>query len=182
MKLYYETDRLLLKVLNESDALNVLNFYIQNNEFFSPYEPARLHNFYTLAFWEAALHYEYQQILKSKALRYYVYKKDNPSDIIGTVCFSNITRGAFLSCQLGYKLHHNYIGHGYATESILNCIDIAFREYCLHRIEAYIMPSNQPSIRLIEALGFMFEGIATSYANINGRWEDHLQYSLLNKE
>ena len=55
-----------------------------------------------------------------------------------------------------------------------------FHEEYHHRLNAYVVPGNLPSIRLIERLSFSYEGIAREYAKIQGVWQDHLQYSLIN--
>lgn len=180
MQLVVETERLVLKVLHENEAIKVLRFYEENDDYFKPYEPARTQNFYTIGFQQTSLRYEYNQMIKSKSLRYYIFEKNKPNEIIGTICFSNIIKGAFSSCQIGYKLDHNYFRKGYATESIEKCLSILFKDYGLHRIEAYIMPTNLPSLRLIEKLGFTYEGTCISYANIDGKWEDHKRYALIN--
>jgi len=59
---------------------------------------------------------------------------------------------------------------------------ILFQEYHIHRVEANIMPSNLPSIHLIEKLGFSYEGLAASSIKVNGQWQDHARYSYINNE
>jgi ribosomal-protein-alanine N-acetyltransferase len=41
------------------------------------------------------------------------------------------------------------------------------------------MPGNTGSIKLLEKLGFVYEGTARQYLFINGKWEDHNHYTLL---
>jgi ribosomal-protein-alanine N-acetyltransferase len=50
----------------------------------------------------------------------------------------------------------------------------------MHRIDAYIMPNNTDSLRLIERLSFHYEGFSQSFARINGIWTDHKHYALVN--
>lgn len=45
---------------------------------------------------------------------------------------------------------------------------------------ANYMPHNQRSGNLLRRLGFVVEGYARDYLLINGRWEDHIQTSLIN--
>jgi [ribosomal protein S5]-alanine N-acetyltransferase len=176
----YETDRLILMSLSKEAAPMVLDFYEENRDIFEPWEPKRSDNFYTLSYQKASLSAEYNQMAEGKLLRYWVFRKDNPDEIIGSVCFQCILGEPYQSCILGYKFALRYHHKGYAYESVQKCIDIIFKEYDIHRIEAYIMPNNAPSIRLIERLHFSYEGLSHSYANINGNWSDHERYAMLN--
>ena len=42
------------------------------------------------------------------------------------------------------------------------------------------MPSNLPSIRVLEHNGFRREGFARQLLKINGTWEDHVLHARLN--
>ena len=66
-------------------------------------------------------------------------------------------------------------------EALAKTIDYIFSDYKLHRIEAFVMPSNKESIKLLEKLDFINEGYSYEYSKINGVWEDHLRMSLINK-
>lgn len=102
--------------------------------------------------------------------------------MIGDLAFSNIVRGSFQSCHLGYKLDQAENGQGYMTEALTCAIRFAFEELHLHRIEANIIPRNLPSIRLVQRLGFVDEGLSRKYLKIQGVWEDHRHFALLNSE
>jgi ribosomal-protein-alanine N-acetyltransferase len=66
------------------------------------------------------------------------------------------------------------------TEALERAISFAFEDMRLHRIEANIMPKNARSIRVVEKLGFVNEGLSRKYLKIAGSWEDHIHYVLLN--
>ena len=180
MQTSYETGRLLLKILTPDFSNEVLNFYYENRTIFEPFEPAKSPNYYTIGYQRALLTYEYNSALKEKGIRFWIFEKNHDHKIIGTICFHNIQKGILQSCQLGYKFHKEYHGQGYAKESLKKTIEIIFGELGLHRIEAYIMPSNFSSIHLIKSLGFSYEGISFKNINIQNQWEDHERYSLLN--
>lgn len=112
-------------------------------------------------------------------VRYWLFPKADPGKIIGTVSLRNITHGSYNKCEIGYKLSSAYHGEGYAKEGISRVIQLAFTELDLHRIEAFCMPDNEPSINLLESLDFTLEGRLKKYALIRGRYEDHLLFSLL---
>lgn len=176
----YETDRLVLKTLNSEAAPVVLAFYNENKEVFEPWEPLRSDHFYTLSYHKASLTAEYNYMAEGKLIRFWVFQKDNMEEIVGSVCFQNIMKDPYHSCGIGYKFASKYQHQGYAFESIQRGMDIMFKEYLVHRIEAHIMPANKPSLGLMDKLSFQYEGISYSYAKINGKWEDHKRYSALN--
>lgn len=179
MYLEYETERLLLKVLRADDAKDVLQFYLDNQNLFEKYEPDRPENFYTISHQKAILLYEYNTTIKLTAVRFYVYRKEQPNQIIGTVGFRNMTRSIFQSCEVGYKFDEKYQRHGYASEALQMGISIMFEDQKLHRIEANVMPENASSVHLLESLGFLPEGICRQSILIRGKWEDHIRYSLI---
>jgi len=181
MQKVYETERLILKVLDKSYAKLVLDYYLRNKLFLEPWEPLKSRGFYTKQYQEELLDNELFYINSKRSLRLWIFKKEDSSRIIGSVSFSNIVWGAFLSCYLGYKLDKDEINKGYMTEAIQKGIEVMFNEFGLHRIEANIMPKNKPSLRVVEKLGFYYEGLAYKYLKINGKWEDHIHMVLLNE-
>lgn len=176
----YETDRLLLRILTKEDAELVLAFCKDNRECFEKWEPLKDNSFYTLSYQKASLSAEKNLMADGKLLRYWIFRKDHPEEIIGSVCFQNILREPYRSCSLGYKLSFRHRHQGYATESLKKCIEIAFEEQHFHRIEAFIMESNESSLHVIKRLGFQYEGLSCSFARINGVWTDHRRYALIN--
>jgi len=180
----YETERLILKVLDETSADKVLDYYIRNKDFLGEWEPKHLCEFYTIEAQASQLRSNFNELEEKKALRLWIFKKADKEDnrVIGCIAFNSIVWGSFLSCFLGYKLDKDEINKGYTTEALKKGIEIAFNEYKLHRLEANIMPKNVRSLRVVEKLGFYNEGLAHKYLKINGKWEDHIHMVLLNKD
>ena len=178
----YETKRLLLKGLEADDAELVLDYLVRNKNFLEVWENSREFDYYTIEAQEKLLLKDFIENENENLLRLWIFKKEDDRKIIGSVGFSNIVKGSFLSCHLGYKLDGNEINQGLVTEAIRKGIDIIFNEFKLHRIEANIMPKNLRSLRVVEKLGFYNEGLAYKYLKINGKWEDHIHMVLLNDE
>lgn len=183
MQKTYETDRLILKVLDETHAEQALNYYMRNRDFLGPWEPKRPSEFYTLETQVSQLRSDFQEFLEKRALRLWIFKKEDPCDskIIGSIAFNHIIWGSFLSCIAGYKLDDQEINKGYITEALKKGMEIIFNDYKLHRIEANIIPKNARSLRVVEKLGFYNEGLAHKYLRINGKWQDHIHMVLLNE-
>lgn len=176
----FDTQRLTLKVLGESCAQAVLDYYLRNRAFLEEWEPVRSEAFYTPEYHREQLKKDLALAKNKTGLRLWIFKKGDQSKVIGSVAFNNIVWGAFLSCHLGYKLDQNEINQGYMTEALAKGIGIMFGGYGLHRIEANILPRNKRSLRVVEKLGFYNEGLAYKYLKINGVWEDHIHMVLLN--
>lgn len=179
MSFQLTTERLQLQIENDTKAEEVLSFYKKNAALFDRYEPTRPDNFYTLSYQKAAMSYEYSEIIKGKTLRYYVYLKENPSAIIGSVNYSRMEHGPFSRACIGYKFDSDYHGNGYALEACQATIPILFTNYHIHRLEARVSLDNLPSIHLLEKLNFTYEGIEYQSVEINGTFKDHHRYSLL---
>ena len=178
MLLQYETQRLILKVLGPDYSSDVLRFYLKDRDLFEQYEADRSLNFYTEGHQRTILQLEYGLTLKLAQVRFYVFLKENPEMIIGTVCLYDISN-SYSRANIGYKFSSAFHHKGYATEAVEKLLDIAVSELGLHRICAHVQESNTPSIRLLTGFGFEQEGICRDYLCLNGIWTDHLQYSLI---
>lgn len=176
----YETPRLQLKVLNETYATQVLWFCSEGRSTFSRVEPVKPAGFYTAGYQAAILRGEYKSCLMGTYIRYYMFHAAAPDRIIGTVSFSNIQKDPYNSCILGYKLLPEFQGQGYAFEALECLISAIFSENDLHRIEAFVLPDNHASIKLLKRLRFQSEGIARSVIKLKNGFTDHLRYSLIN--
>lgn len=182
MQFTYQTNRLILKVLTPEYASVVNQFYLENRPFLEPFEPKRPNHFYTTDFHYSNLRCEYEAFLRLSYFRYWIFRKEDSDAPIGSVCFNNILQGAFHKCMLGYKLGQNFCHQGYMQEALTMLIPLIMKEINLHRIEAYVQPDNAPSVRLLTRLGFTEEGYLQKYAEICGRWTDHLIFSYLRKD
>ena len=140
--------------------------------------------FYTYEHQRHRLDVELEQTRAGTMLRLWMFRKEDTHlrKIIGDVHLSHIVRGVMHSCFLGYKTDQSEINKGYMTEALEASIRFAFEDLKLHRIEAGIMPRNIASQRVVEKLGFEREGLSRRYIWINGVWEDHLRYALLNEK
>lgn len=119
-------------------------------------------------------------VKSGKILRLWITGKNDKRKIIGCITFNLIVRGVLQSCILGYKLDKDEINKGLITEGIEKAIDVVFNELKLHRIEAPILPINIASIKVVSKLGFENEGLSKKYIKVNGRWEDHTRWALIN--
>jgi ribosomal-protein-alanine N-acetyltransferase len=102
-------------------------------------------------------------------------------EVIGSLHFSQVSRGAFQSAMLGYALDEAHVGQGLMSEAIVAGLEEMFSSRVnLHRVQAAYRPENARSARVLERLGFGKEGLAPEYLYIDGAWRDHVVTSLRN--
>jgi ribosomal-protein-alanine N-acetyltransferase len=99
-------------------------------------------------------------------------------ELAGVVNITEIVRGSFCSGYLGYYAFVPHDRCGYMCAGLTAVIQLAFRKYGLHRLEANIQPENSRSIALVRGLGFEREGYSPRYLKIAGRWRDHERWAV----
>jgi ribosomal-protein-alanine N-acetyltransferase len=98
--------------------------------------------------------------------------------LVGQLNVSQITYGSLASASLGYWVIEEYAGRGITPIAVALATDYLFFERGLHRMEICIRPENEASFRIVEKLGFRFEGLRRRFIHIDGRWRDHLCFAL----
>ena len=176
-----ETKQLTLLLSSELTTPQLLYKYEQHNiAFFEPWVPLRNKHYFSLEGQEQKLRSEIQEEKAERSFRFYIVSKEDEHTIIGDVGVSNIVRSAFQSGFLGYKICQNFQGLGLMTEALSAVLAYCFSVQKLHRIEANIIPGNTRSISLAQRLGFAKEGYSPKYLCINGVWQDHERWALIN--
>ena len=99
--------------------------------------------------------------------------------LVGGLNLSNVRRGVAQAASIGYWMGAPYAGRGLMTESVRAAVAFAFGALRLNRLEAACLPSNAASQRVLEKVGFAREGRARRYLKINGQWQDHDLFALL---
>ena len=101
--------------------------------------------------------------------------------LIGTAALYEIDR-THKRGMLGYSLSPSMQGRGYAGDALRLLIDFAWSSLELQRIEADTDPENIASRRLLERLGFVFEGSMRKRWFVHGAWHDTSWYGLLRED
>ena len=101
---------------------------------------------------------------------------------VGQLNVSGVTYGSLGSATLGYWVTRSAAGHGVTPTAVALATDHCFRQLGLHRMEICIRPENAPSLRVVEKLGFRFEGLRRRYIHIDGDWRDHFCFALVAEE
>ena len=140
-----ESSRLWLRHGQLNDVAAILNYYSKNRDYLAPYEPHKEAEFYTHQYWKQQLRLRILEAQEDRSLKLFLFLKQDPQILIGSVNFSNFTRGVFQNCTVGYSLGEGYQGQGYMFEALSTGIEHIFSTLQLHRIEANYLPHNQRS-------------------------------------
>lgn len=84
--------------------------------------------------------------------------------------------------EIGWTLHPNYQGYGYAAEAAQALLTYGFVYHKLHRITSICSTGNRASFRLMERLGMRREGHLKQSQFIENAWHDEYIYGLLGEE
>lgn len=84
--------------------------------------------------------------------------------------------------EIGWSLHPDAQGHGFATEAARELLRLGFEELGLHRIEAESDARNAASIRVMERLGMRREAHFVEDELLKGEWTDSVVCAILESE
>ncbi|MEI6736984.1 MAG: GNAT family N-acetyltransferase [Pseudomonadota bacterium] len=180
--LVIETERLILALPESSRAAAALDFHVRSWPHLMRWFPPVPPEFDQLYYWHEVVTKSVDAFNQDSAIRLWISPKSSPDKVIGTIGFSQIFRGPFCNCVLGYQLDHAYEGRGLMHESLRAAIRYTFTEQKLHRINANYRPENTRSGRLLAKLGFHIDGFSKKYLFVDGDWRDHILTSLVNDQ
>jgi ribosomal-protein-alanine N-acetyltransferase len=103
-------------------------------------------------------------------------------ELAGQLNVSSIAYGSLSSATIGYWVAERFAGRGVTPTAVALATDYCFFQLGLHRMEICIRPENAPSLRVVEKLGFRYEGLRRRYIHINGDWRDHFCFALTVEE
>ena len=176
------TKRLLLKTPDVGDENLFASFELKNEAHFSRFTPNLDRMLFSNRYWTQKINAFIQEFAHGSSVRFMLFDKMAlTASLIGVCNFTQIFRGAFHACYLGYKLDGEYEGRGLMYEALERACSYMFEEQNLHRIMANYIPANLRSEKLLVRLGFQKEGYAPQYLLINDKWEDHVLTSLTNR-
>jgi RimJ/RimL family protein N-acetyltransferase len=84
--------------------------------------------------------------------------------------------------EIGFVLHPDHHGHGYAAEAARPLLEFGFADVGLHRIIGRLEARNAASARVLEKLGMRREALLIENEWVKGEWQSELDYALLERE
>ena len=101
--------------------------------------------------------------------------------LIGTIGFMNCSFD-HNSAEIGYSLSKEHWNKGLMTEAVEVCLDYAFGEMHLNRVEAQHEVSNPSSGRVMEKCGMKKEGVMRERLYNKGRYVDVCVYAIVRSD
>ena len=103
-------------------------------------------------------------------------------EFAGQLNVSGLSYGSLSSASIGYWVAERFAGRNVTPTAVALATDHCLFSIGLHRMEICIRPENAPSLRVVEKLGFRYEGLRRRFIHINGDWRDHFCFALTAEE
>jgi ribosomal-protein-alanine N-acetyltransferase len=178
--LVLESERLRLVAPDLALAHGMLDFLVRNEAHLARWSPPPPPGVHTEEHWREFVAKSAAAFEAGQVVRLWLTPREQPARVMGTIGFSQISRGPFCSCVMGYQIDHEFEGRGLMREALNVAIRYMFADQKLHRIGANYRPENVRSGRLLARLGFRIDGLSRNYLFIDGAWRDHILTSLTN--
>jgi ribosomal-protein-alanine N-acetyltransferase len=107
---------------------------------------------------------------------------EHDGELAGQLNVSGMSYGSLSSASIGYWVSERFAGKNVTPTAVALATDHVFFGLGLHRMEICIRPENAPSLRVVEKLGFRYEGLRRRFIHINGDWRDHFCFALTVEE
>jgi ribosomal-protein-alanine N-acetyltransferase len=81
--------------------------------------------------------------------------------------------------EVGYELHPDFWGRGLMTEALRAVVACGHQLFRLNRLEAWTLPGNTASDRVLQKAGFQYEGTLRQRAWFKGAFHDFRMFARL---
>ncbi len=167
-----------IRIVRVRDAKKLQALVLGNRQWLKPWEATNPYgpNSFNLRAQIKALR---QQLVEGQGLPFVI---EYSGKIVGQLNVSNILFGSVGSAILGYWIIPEVAGKSITPKAVALVTDYLINVLGLHRVEIDIRPENKSSLRVVEKLGFRYEGIKQRFIHINGDWRDHFVFALTAEE
>ena len=167
-----------VRIARVRDARKLQALVLGNRQWLKPWEATNPYgpNSFDLRAQVKALR---QQMREGQGLPFVI---EHSGNIVGQLNVSNILYGSVSSAILGDWIIPEVAGRGVTPKAVALVTDYLFTTHGLHRVEIDVRPENKSSLRVVEKLGFRYEGLKKRFIHINGDWRDHYVFALTTEE
>jgi len=176
-----QAEKVLLRPALGADYAQWAQLRSSSRAFLEPWEPTWPRDDLTRSSYRQRIRRYNKDMRDDYAYAFFVFCRSS-GKLVGGLTISNVRRGVAQTCSLGYWVGQSYANQGYMSAAVNAAVAFAFENLRLHRMEAACLPANDASRKLLLRCGFSQEGYARKYLKINGRWQDHLLFALLDAD
>lgn len=148
----------------------------RNQDYLKPYEPTWPAGCFDADFFKRRIERLNREWLTDHTYAFLIFTPDHK--LVGGLNINNVARGAGQMASLGYWLDREHQGKGFMTQAGKAVLRYAFSTLDLARMNAATLVHNEKSRSMLLRLGFLEEGFAKAYIQIDGRRQDHILYGL----
>jgi [ribosomal protein S5]-alanine N-acetyltransferase len=178
VNLHRKTKRLIVRPLTHKDFLTWRDGYLNRLPSQNTFDPGpRPQEKTTREVFSKTL--KASKKLRASDLIYFfgIFHRET-GEMVGGIDLLVIQRLQFQYANLGYEIHNQHWGQGYAVEGARAALEIAFRDLHLHRVEALMEKNHKASRKVASRLGMKREGVRRGYFFTGKSWMDADVYAI----
>jgi len=171
-----KTERLILREIVDEDVNEIF-------EIFSDEDVAKYDWFVPIKDTNTALKFiqRYKEEFDDKEEMTWGIALKETNKLIGICCLGDFELDS-RRAEIGYDIKKTEWNKGYATESVKAITEYGFNKLNLNRIEAFITPGNDASVKVLKNLGYTQEGIVRERDLIKGKLVDGIIMAMLKRD
>ncbi len=170
------TDRLLLRMVKRQDAADLFELCRRpETSEFSMWHP---HG--SIDDTKALINYQISRYRRRECTFFAVEHKQS-GKVIGTCSYVSL-EDDFKIAEIGYSILSDLWGQGYGTEVADALTGFAFDRIGAQRVYARVLPENTASAKVLERIGFSYEGTLKKGFYFDGKVSDVMVYAMTDDE
>ena len=171
-----DTKRFRLRKLIKSDKSDIYEIYSDElTSLYDDWDPMK-----DISRAETLISNSLKYFDSKEALRYGIELKENKK-IIGVCCIGEFDE-TNNKCSVYYQINRKEWNKGYATEAVGELVKYAFDSLKVNRIEAYVTPGNEGSIKVLLKNGFVQEGLMREMEFYKNKYQDGIIMGMITKD
>jgi ribosomal-protein-alanine N-acetyltransferase len=173
--------RVYVRPPSEHDWAEWVELREVSRDFLIPWEPTWPADCLTRTAFRRRLRHYADEWHSGAGYAFFIFSREGDR-LQGGITLSNVRRGVAQTGTLGYWVGKPYARQGVMSDAIRCMLRFCFESLRLHRVDAACLPRNAASRGVLAKAGFREEGFAPKYLRINGEWEDHVLFAILDHE
>ena len=176
-----QVENYLIKPMHEIKANLWLKFHQENRYYIDHFSTTKLSDYYTL---EVQQKFIIQSVIDFERDEGYAFGvlSANGKHILAKVKSIRDPNRNHNYLNLRIVVDHRHRTSEFGRSILRTLVDYFFHDRKIHILYMPVLPNDSYMIQLVSEYGFIFEGRLHKIMHINGSWQDHLLYALINED